>query len=71
MKHDVNFTLPMRALGKADIEFQVWGDGTKLGTLRVSKGALVWFPKDHKKGHKISWGSFDTLMRDYPTAETR
>ena len=26
-----------------------------LGTLRVSKGALVWFPNRTKKGHKVEW----------------
>ncbi len=37
MAHDVKFSIPSRDLGRADIEFAVWKDGTKLGTLAVSK----------------------------------
>ena len=42
MVHVVTFSVPARTLGKADIEFVIRRDGTKFGTLRVSKGALVW-----------------------------
>jgi len=44
-KHDVSFNIPQRALGKADVEFQVKRDGIVLGTLAVSNGSIVWFPK--------------------------
>ena len=62
--HDVTFSVPDRPLGKTDIEFHVVADDTKLGTLRVSKGALVWYPKKGKSGLKISWATFDSFMRD-------
>lgn len=46
MKHDVEFSIPKRELGKADIEFSVKRGGQKFGTLKVSKGSVVWVPKN-------------------------
>jgi hypothetical protein len=71
VKHDVTFDLPRRSLGKADVHFRVKVDGVVLGKLEVSKGALVWYPKDRTYGHKISWSDFDALMRRYPRRERR
>ena len=62
MAHDVKFSIPKRALGTADVEFDVHRDGSKLGTLKVSKGSLVWFPSGTSYGHKIGWKKFDELM---------
>jgi hypothetical protein len=64
MAHDVSFAIPSRDLGRADVEFHVKEGGTKLGTLAVSKGAVVWFPKDFSYGFKMRWSDFDLLMRD-------
>ena len=64
MAHEVEFTVPTRSLGKSDIEFSVYQDGVKLGTLKVSKGALVWFPNGTTNGLKISWGKFHRLMEN-------
>lgn len=61
--HDVTFCVPNRPLGKTDIDFHVVADDTKMGMLRVSKGALVWYPKNSKNGRKISWAAFDAFMR--------
>ena len=62
MAHDVQFSIPPRDLGRADISFRVKRDGSTLGTLEVSKGSVVWFPKDTSYGHKIDWIDFDTFM---------
>ncbi len=63
-KHDVFFNIPQRALGKADVEFQVKRDGTVLGTLAISNGSVVWFPKGTTYGLKMGWSKFDRLMQD-------
>jgi hypothetical protein len=42
MAHDVMFKVPPRKLGKSDVIFVVKGDDGVLGTLKVSKGAVVW-----------------------------
>jgi len=45
-KHDVYFNIPQRALGKADVEFQVKQDGVVLGTLAVSNGSISGSQKE-------------------------
>ena len=62
MAHDVQFSIPPRDLGRADISFRVKRDGSTLGTLEVSKGSVVWFPKDTSYGYKIDWNDFGTFM---------
>jgi len=52
----------MRDLGKADVDFYVWNGGKRLGLLRVSKGSVVWFVKNSRKGRKIGWIRFNELM---------
>lgn len=71
MKHEVTFDLPTRDLGKSDVHFRVKVDGSVLGKLEVSKGALVWYPKDKTYGHKITWRKFDEEMKKYPRLERR
>jgi hypothetical protein len=44
-KHHVSFSIPERELSRADVEFIVKQDDAVLGTLAVSNGSLVWFPK--------------------------
>jgi len=60
--HKVKFTLPERNLGNADIVFSAWNDDRKIGTLRISKGAIEWYPKSAKKPKKISWARFERMM---------
>jgi hypothetical protein len=69
MKHDVKFSLPERELGKADIEFKIKRDGQKVGTLKVSKGSVVWVPKDNTYGYKMGWSQFDSIMQNNGTPE--
>lgn len=45
MAHEVSFDIPERLLGRADIAFTVKQNGSVLGTLTVSNGSVVWFPK--------------------------
>ena len=69
--HDVKFSIPERELGKADIEFKIKKSGKLFGTLRVSKGSIVWLPKDTTYGHKISWKKFDEIMQSQSRSEKR
>ena len=63
-RHEVRFVLPWRKLGKEDVVFRVDQDGELLGTLKVSKGAVVWWPGRAKLGYKMSWERFGIAMRD-------
>lgn len=62
-KHDVSFSIPERALGKADVKFVIKADGSVLGTLAVSNGSIVWFPKGATNGCKMGWSRFDRIMQ--------
>lgn len=75
MAYKVEITcLPNLSLGKADVEFvvtsEVKGEGV-LGTLRISKGAIVWYPKKTTHGHKASWQKFSDLAKKFPDTESR
>ena len=60
-QHNLTFTVPERPVGNADIIFTVYEDGEKFGELRVSKGAVVWFPANKVKGYRLSWTQIDRL----------
>ena len=71
MAHDVTFKIPPRNLGRADVVFRVRSDDELIGTLKISKGSLVWFPADTTKGYKVDWDRFDRLMQEQVTGEER
>jgi hypothetical protein len=68
-QHDVTFTIPERALGKADLEFNVKRNGEMIGRLKVSNGSIVWVPKNAQLGYKIGWVKFDALMQEHARRE--
>ena len=63
-RHDVTFNIPERRLGNSDIVFTVQSDDARLGTLKISKGAIVWYPANKKRGYVMRWDNFDRVMRD-------
>ncbi|HVX90609.1 MAG TPA: hypothetical protein VHC20_03155 [Candidatus Paceibacterota bacterium] len=71
MAHKVTFDLPTRELGKADVHFLVKRDGVVLGKLEVSKGSVVWYPKNTRYGHKIRWDALNAMAVNYPRVERR
>lgn len=64
-QHDVRFEVPRRPLGRADVRFVVKRNGAVLGTLTVSNGSVVWFPKGATYGCKMGWKRFDQLMQEH------
>lgn len=71
MKHQVTFRVPQCELSSSDIHIQVREDGSMLGKLEVSKGAIVWYSRDMTYGHKMTWAELDTIMQEYPRKEKR
>ena len=63
-QHWVKFTLPWRELGNPDISFSVYRDSKKVGELRISRGAVVWYPRGKVRPRKLNWPSFDKLMKE-------
>ena len=66
MAHKVTFSMPReREVGYSDIEFLVRKNGSVLGKLLVSKGAIVWRKKwKSKRGKKLGWARFHELMEE-------
>jgi hypothetical protein len=62
--HDVTFAVPRRPIGKSNVEVDVRSNGTQLGRLLISKGALVWYPGSGKMGFKVHWSKFDQLIKE-------
>ena len=59
-------------VGKEDAIFRVHQDEGTFGELRVSKGAVVWYPKGGRVGYKLNWKQFSKAMMDEGTrAESR
>jgi hypothetical protein len=59
MAHDIKFRIT-----EDDAEFKIGSGRSIIGTLKISKGALVWFPKWNELGGiKIGWKNFDVLMK--------
>ncbi len=69
--HEVEFTIPTRLLGKSDVKFVVRENGKVIGTLAVSNGSVVWFPRGTSYGCKMGWAKFDRLMKDARRLEKR
>jgi len=70
-RHEVAFDVPKRPWGRADIEFTVKADASVIGTLTVSNGSLVWFPKGTTYGCKMGWSKFDKIMQEHATRQER
>ncbi len=68
MAHQVTFTVPERPLERKDIEFDVKTEGEMLGTLKVSRGGVVWRPRDHTFGYFLTWEKFNETIARYHTS---
>ncbi|MDI4633147.1 hypothetical protein J7U46_08825 [Pelomonas sp. V22] len=67
-KHAVTVTTPTLTLGKADTVFEVVQDDQKLGELRISTGAAVWYRNGVSYGKKLSWSKLADLFAEHGTA---
>ena len=64
MAYQVDFTPPTRNLARADVTFRVRHNRRTLGTLEVSQGAVVWYPRNAQYGQKLIWQRFANLMQE-------
>ena len=61
--HEVSFNVPQNFALSKDIEFNIKSDGSKLGTLLISKGNIEWVPASNSvKKHRLNWEQFAELM---------
>jgi len=65
MAYNVRFEIPARKLGRADVTFIVKRNQSVLGTLGVSRGSVVWYPRGTNWGHKATWAEFSVVMKEH------
>ena len=71
MAGTVLIRMPERKLDRADVKFVVKRRGSVLGTLAVSRGSVVWWPKKTSYGCKMWWRDFDKFMLKYARHEEK
>ena len=67
----MEFSVPWRKLGKADLEFKVKRNGSVLGTLKVSKGGVEGVVRGSKYGSTMTWADFGDLMKQHGKKKKR
>ena len=66
--HDVLFEIPQKCALAKDIKFEVRSDGSKLGTLLISKGNIEWVPANKSvRKCRLAWERFASLMESEGT----
>lgn len=63
-RHDIELSLPVKAIINTDAQFAIYSDGEKLGELRISRGSLDWKPRGRRKAISIQWERFDRLVQE-------
>lgn len=61
-KHKVTVTLPYKEVVNSDVVFEIYGDDSKLGELRISKGGLDYYGRNKKIPTSLTWSQFDKLI---------
>jgi hypothetical protein len=63
MAHEVSLGINSKFVLHKDVEVEVKRDGTKLGTVLISKGNIEWLPsKNSVNKHRLTWTKFAELM---------
>ncbi|MBK7034915.1 MAG: hypothetical protein IPH42_00880 [Bacteroidetes bacterium] len=61
--HYVDFKIPKSELGKADAVFSIRDDDGKIGTLKISHGAIEWRPVNNTYSRRLTWSQLNLLMK--------
>lgn len=66
MEHYVQLDLSEKLVLHKDVKVEIWGDGSKIGILLISKGNVEWMPANSKiNKRRLSWTKFGELMEKY------
>jgi hypothetical protein len=47
----------------ADLVVEVYGDDSKIGEVRISRGTVDWRPRSHRRVWSMTWEEFDAVMQ--------
>jgi hypothetical protein len=63
-KHTVRCEVKIPQLTKAgtSVEFQIYAEGEKIGTIVLGRGSLTWYGGKRQTGREFSWSRFAELM---------
>ncbi len=64
-KHSLKLSLPATEIANTDVIIDVHQDGSKHGTLKISKGGIDWQSKNAKSHVSLTWTQFDKLIKDF------
>ena len=65
MAHKITMHQPSEHLLSSDVVFIVRKDRTKIGELHISKGNIVWWPKNSKmRKYRVKWSDIPKLFED-------
>lgn len=63
MAHEVTMDISTKFVLNKDVTIEVKKDGSKLGTVLVSKGNIEWVPSGNSANKKrLSWSKFAEIM---------
>jgi len=62
MAHKVSMRQPKDSVVNRDVEFMIYKNNRKLGTLRVSRGSIDWIPSNGTVARYLSWSDFALIM---------
>lgn len=62
MEHSVRVQAPLLPVGKEDVVFIIKSDDVTYGTLKVSRGGIVWISAGSPNQRRLSWERFAALM---------
>jgi hypothetical protein len=62
MAHKITMRQPKDSVVNRDVEFLVYKNNKKLGTLKVSKGSIDWIPSNGTVARYLSWSDFALIM---------
>ena len=63
-KHSVSASVQIHELTKAgtSIDFEIFSDAEKIGTIIIGRGSLTWFGRNRRKPIELNWTRFAKLM---------
>jgi hypothetical protein len=63
-KHTVSASVQLHELTKAgtSIDFEIFADDEKIGTMIIGRGSITWYGRKRKKPIELSWTRFAELM---------
>jgi len=56
---------PRLDVGKSDVIFEIRKGRKTFGHLKVSRGNVVWIPKDFTYGYALHWDQLEELAKEH------